>query len=238
MIKHRSYIFKKIYLDDKVFKIDEKEIRVGYLNINGLLDGGHAQYLNADKNLNNLDILVLAETKLDVNCSEQQIESYLDNWNILARYDSKDERKHMGLLLLSSKKSKLPTQVESICHKTAKRNGQNQIEGLIVRISNGLTFGFVYCRSTPTELEIVSINRYFIDCNVFMGDLNLSHRIQNDQQKIVSPCQETKVNVLKEITRSVSWNQLDYILVDKSLTDNCLATSFSNFLSDHNSITV
>ena len=238
MIKHRSYIFKKIYLDDKVFKIDEKEIRVGYLNINGLLDGGHAQYLNADKNLNNLDILVLAETKLDVNCSEQKIESHLDNWNILARYDSKDERKHMGLLLLSGKKSKLPTQVENICHKTAKRNGQNQIEGLIVRILNGLTFGFIYCRSTPTELEIVSINRYFVDCNVFMGDLNLSHRIQNDQQKIVSLCQETKVNVLKEITRSVSWNQLDYILVDKSLTDNCLATSFSNFISDHNSITV
>ena len=238
MIKHRSYIFKKVYLDDKVFKIDEKEIRVGYLNINGLLDGGHAQYLNADKNLSNLDILVLAETKLDVNCSAQKIENYLDNWNILARYDSKDERKHMGLLLLSGKKSKLPTQVENICHKTAKRNGQNQIEGLIVRISNGLTFGFIYCRSTPTELEIVSINRYFIDCNVFMGDLNLSHRIQNDQQKIVSLCQETKVNVLKEITRSVSWNQLDYILVDKSLTDNCLATSFSNFISDHNSITV
>ena len=238
MIKHRSYIFKKVYLDDKVFKIDEKEIRVGYLNINGLLDGGHAQYLNADKNLSNLDILVLAETKLDVNCSAQKIENYLDNWNILARYDSKDERKHMGLLLLSGKKSKLPTQVENICHKTAKRNGQNQIEGLIVRISNGLTFGFIYCRSAPTELEIVSINRYFIDCNVFMGDLNLSHRIQNDQQKIVSLCQETKVNVLKEITRSVSWNQLDYILVDKSLTDNCLATSFSNFISDHNSITV
>ena len=180
MIKHRSYNFKKIFLDHKVFKTDEKEIKTGYLNINGLLDGGHAQYLNNDKNLSNLDFLVLAETKLDVNCSGQKIENYLDNWNILARYDSNDERKHMGLLLISNKKSKFPSQVENICHKSAKRNGQNQIEGLIVKISSGLTFGFLYCRSTPTELEIVSINKYFMECTVLMGDLNLSHRIQND----------------------------------------------------------
>ena len=65
MKKYRKYIFKKIYLDDKIFKVENNEIKIGYLNINGLDDGSHAFYLNADHNLKCLDILVLAETKLN-----------------------------------------------------------------------------------------------------------------------------------------------------------------------------
>ena len=65
MRKFRQYRFKKIYLDEKVFKIDNREIKTGYLNINGLDGGYHAEYLDADHNLLNLDVLVLAETKLD-----------------------------------------------------------------------------------------------------------------------------------------------------------------------------
>ena len=64
MIKFRSYEFKKIYLDQKVFDKDESEIKLGYLNINGLMEGNHCQYFNNDKNLMNLDVIVLAETKL------------------------------------------------------------------------------------------------------------------------------------------------------------------------------
>ena len=48
----RPYKFKKIYLDEDVFDETEKnEVKVGYLNINGLIDGNHAQYLNSDHNL-------------------------------------------------------------------------------------------------------------------------------------------------------------------------------------------
>ena len=65
MRKFRQYKFKQIYLDERIFEIDGDEIKVGYLNINGLLDGGHAEYLNADLNLLSLDILLLAETKPD-----------------------------------------------------------------------------------------------------------------------------------------------------------------------------
>ena len=70
-----------------------------------------------------------------------------------------------------------------------------------------------------------------------MGDLNLSHRIESDHKKVMSLCQETKVNALKEITRSISSNQLDYILVDKELQQNTFVTSFHNFISDHKAIT-
>ena len=66
MRKYRKYTCKKIYLDEKIFKVENSEIKIGYLNINGLDDGSHAFYLNADHNLRYLDFLVLAETKLNL----------------------------------------------------------------------------------------------------------------------------------------------------------------------------
>ena len=65
MKKFRSYHFKKIYLDQRIFEEENLEIKAGYLNINGLVEGNHAEYLNSDHNLKNLDLLVVAETKLD-----------------------------------------------------------------------------------------------------------------------------------------------------------------------------
>ena len=47
-------------------------------------------------------------------------------------------------------------------------------------------------------------------------------------------CQDQKVNALKEITRSISNNQLDHILIDKNLI--YFVTSYNNFISDHKSI--
>ena len=47
-------------------------------------------------------------------------------------------------------------------------------------------------------------------------------------------CQDQKVNALKEITRSISNNQLDYILIDQNLI--YFVTSYNNFISDHKSI--
>ena len=40
MRKFRQYKSKKIYLDERIFETNCDEIKVGYLNINGLLDEG------------------------------------------------------------------------------------------------------------------------------------------------------------------------------------------------------
>ena len=73
MKKFKQYKFKKIYLEDEIFQMKNCEIRVGYFNINGLLEGNHAEYLNSDHNLKNLDILVIAETKLNKNYDDEII---------------------------------------------------------------------------------------------------------------------------------------------------------------------
>ena len=92
------------------------EIRVGYFNINGLLEGNHAEYHNSDHNLKNLDILVIAETKLNKNYDDEIITRTLNKWNFFNRYDSNDGMKHMGLMLLTSKESSILNQFRSITY--------------------------------------------------------------------------------------------------------------------------
>ena len=238
MRKFRPYLMKKIYLDEQIFETNDLEIKVGYLNINGLTDGNHSNYLNADHNLRNLDLLVLAETKLGkANVSEKIIQD-LDNWNVIERYDSEDEKKHMGLLLISSKKSLISHQVQSVTHQVVERNGDLQIQGLIVRLISGFNLGFIYCRSSPNKPEIKAINKYFCDCTALLGDFNLSHRDEQDKQKIKDLCNEVKYSALAEITRAISNNQLDYILIKLIFERFCYVTSYNNFISDHKTITL
>ena len=96
-----------MFNDDKVFVIDDLEIEIGYLNINGLLEADHADYLNNDKNLLNLDLLVLAETKLMQDTKNEDLQALLSNFDLYQRFDANDGEKHMGLLMISPKCSKL-----------------------------------------------------------------------------------------------------------------------------------
>ena len=57
---------------------------LGFLNINGLVDGNHSNYLNEDKNLLQLHILVLSETKLDSSFETSKLLRFLSNWDIIA----------------------------------------------------------------------------------------------------------------------------------------------------------
>ena len=114
MRKFNAYQFKKIYLDEQIFVNNEMEIKAGYLNSNGLMDAGHAEYLNEDKNLKHLHLLAISETKLDGNITTPKIEDVLSNWNIIKRDDADDEAKHMGLLLLAPKASNVRTILKSL----------------------------------------------------------------------------------------------------------------------------
>ena len=70
-----------------------------------------------------------------------------------------------------------------------------------------------------------------------MGDFNLSSRVKEDRKKIDQLCENKKLSVLNDITRSISNNQLDHIIIDKELSDKSYVTSYHNFISDHKSIT-
>ena len=106
MQKFKKYRTFKTYLDEQIYVHKNEEVKIGYLNINGLTHAHHGEYLNEDKNLLNLDIIALSETKLK-NEANEQLAALLSNWVMLIRQDSNDNELHMGMLILVSKKSKL-----------------------------------------------------------------------------------------------------------------------------------
>ena len=171
MRKFDSYQMKKIYLNEQIFIMENDELKFGYLNINGLIDGNHAEYLNEDKNLLCLHVLVLAETKLDSSFKNSSLSKILSRWDIIGRYDAEDSSKHMGLLLMTPRifSDKIRNEIKTITHQPAKRNNQLQIQGLIVRTSKSLTVGFIYCRSTPNMSEVKAIVKYFKECHALLG---------------------------------------------------------------------
>ena len=170
MIKFNAYQFRKVYIEDRIFIHKDLEIKAGYLNINGLIDGEHGQYLNEDKNLLNLHILLLSETKLDSGTTTTKVEEVLNKWNIIHREDACDGLKHMGLLLVCPKTSTTMTILESLRYQKVERNKKLQIQGLVVRFSNQLKIGFLYSRSTMTEIGVISTNKAFKECNALMGN--------------------------------------------------------------------
>ena len=63
-------------------------------------------FLNNDKNLLNLDFLIVADTRLKVENKSHDLEEALSNWKLIDRFDSDDGMSHMGLIMLQSHKSK------------------------------------------------------------------------------------------------------------------------------------
>ena len=238
MRKFDSYKMKKIYVDERIFENEEEEIKLGYLNINGLLDGNHAEYLNKDRNLLNIDLLVLAETKLNSSMKTSNISNIFTNWDILERHDSNDKLKHMGLLMVTPKKftGKIKEPFKVLEYQSIKRNNQLQIQFIMVKVMPSINAGFIYCRTTPSDSEVKKIIKISNDCSALLGDLNLSPRNEFDLKKIKEICQKKKSLALKEVTRCTSNNQVDHILVNDKLLKMTYATSFFNFISDHKSI--
>ena len=113
----------------------------------------NAEYINSDKNLINLDLMVLSETKLTKNIKTQIIGSKLFNWSILKRYDAEDGRKHMGLILLS--RGTMYEKIKDITYHTENRDNSLQIQGIRISTDRGLSLGFVYCRSCPKTLKLM-----------------------------------------------------------------------------------
>ena len=54
------YQFKKVYLDEEIYETKD-EIKIGYLNIQGLIKGKSLEFVNSDNNLKELNYLVIAE---------------------------------------------------------------------------------------------------------------------------------------------------------------------------------
>ena len=152
------------------------------------------------------------------------------------RYDTDDNSRHMGLILLSPKNSGIKQIIKSVKYLPAKREETVQIQGLIVRLLKPLNIGFIYCRTTPSQPEVKAITKQFKECDILLGDFNLTRKLSSDLKKLEMLCESDKYLALDEITRRASNNQPDHIIIKKIFEKFCYVTSYHNFISDHKSI--
>jgi hypothetical protein len=227
MRDHYPYIMKKRYLREDIFT--EESVKVGYLNINGLMSGYHAEYVNGDYNLQNLDLLALAETHLSKDIATETIENIMTNWEILDRLDARDGKHHMGILLLGSHRSK-----KIKTHKKVDYLEMPTAQSLSAKIE-GHTFSFIYCSQTPTMGEAKCIAKATGFADFLMGDLNLNPNKPDDKEKLITICGKNKELLLHEITTKQKV-QLDHIIGTKNNKYKVEVTSYKNFTSDHHSI--
>ena len=226
----RSVKYRKVYLREQIFE-DNSEIKVGYLNINGLCEGYHAQYLNGDKNLQNLDFITLAETHLQDGTSNATLDELLSNWHVQFRFDSGDGKKHMGLLILASKSA---TDFQLVENLSLNRQGQTQVQVVSARLS-GIVFSFVYIRTTPTLAEAQWLQEKTLASDYILGDLNLNP-LNSSEKRLVEVVGGQKTMIFRGVTTPQK-SQLDHILGDES-SQPAYATSYLNFISDHFAITL
>jgi hypothetical protein len=226
MRDHKPYKMKKRYLYEEIFT--EESAKVGYLNINGLLTGYHAEYVNGDYNLLNLDVLALSETHLTNAETTETIENSMPNWKILDRLDACDGKQHMGILLLGSRRSqKWKTYPIDYLNTSTSQSLSAKIEENI--------FSFIYCSRTPNIEEVKSIVKATDFADFLMGDLNLNPENLDDKKKLDVLCGKSKKLLLHEITTKQKV-QLDHIIGTKNNKYKVEVTSYKNFTSDHHSI--
>ena len=232
--KNRKYEYVNTYLKDKIFIDDNSEVKLGYLNINGLKN--KVEDIDEDKNLLSLDCLVLSETKLG-----KETELNLQNWNI-ERFDLDDKNSntpHMGLAFLTNKNLKYQIDCSKVS-SIIKLSGGKQFQYISVRIpKHNLEGIFFYINKKPLKKDIEKIVKQLKEKEVkfLIGDLNLDFNLQEDRQKLELMCTGLDVeSILYQNTRFLS--HLDHILVSNKLKLQAFATSFANLYTDHSSVTV
>ena len=236
------YTFKRVYCDQDIFDGESvpKEIKLGYINTNNLLSGHSVLFLNSNSNILSLDILVVADTRLTDDTTSDGLDSLLTNWNVIDRLDAVDGRQHMGMIVLLSRTSPFLKEDFAIISKKGYNPDKDMVyvqTSKITILSLKLQIGFGYIRETPNEEELLKITKGFRNCSVVIGDFNLDPNRASDLKKLDFMCGPTRERHLREVTTS-NFNQLDHILVEKSLAKQCFSTSFYNPTSDHRTVTI
>ena len=227
-------------MSDQVFKETNKEVKLGYFNMRGFQESNHAEYLDNDKNLLGLYLLVVAETWLSDKTTNRVIQNKLKNWKIIKRLDATDNKKHMGLMLLvPNNLNKYDELVFGLDYVQGLRNNEDLLyQGLVLNLKQIYKkIVCLYIRQTPNKRESLEIRNRFETADCIMGDLNLNKMNQSERLNLLQICGENKIVTLDEITTNRN-NQLDHVLLDKLMIKNSFTTSFLNLASDHNPIVI
>ena len=161
----------------------------------------------------------------------------LTNWSLEARYDADDRRKHMGVLMLKSNSSQVGNIIEKIEEKQYLKKETTEMQVLLVSFRKYcMKVAFIYIRETPTQEQIRRLKSDLSNIDLVMGDLNLDPNKSTDSNKLEDLCTD-RSKVLNEIT-TTRFNQLDHILLNRAKFKVYFATSYFNYTTDHNLLSI
>lgn len=228
----KAYQYVNTYIKDQIFEDGSTEVKLGYLNINSLLN--KVEDIDEDKNLLGLDILMLSETRLS---KEMQVN--FKNWKI-SRFDFEDKKSkapHLGLALLSKETSKTQIGTKSSVIKLSENIFFQYLEVHLKTFGvKGIMF---YVNKKPSNKDMKSIIKHFKDhkLNFFIGDLNLNATDVEDRKRISLLTNGLKMkNILHQHTRMKT--HIDHVMISEKFNLTTYATSFSNLYSDHAAVTL
>merc|ERR1712115_396197 len=95
-----TYLYDNWLINASTKQPSFEEIKMSYLNINGLVDSDHLECLRSDINLMSSDIICIAETKLS---RGQNIDVSLKDFNIVNQMDNQEGKKSMGMIIYQRK---------------------------------------------------------------------------------------------------------------------------------------
>ncbi len=221
----KKYECKKTYLDHQVFEAPELEVKVAYLNCNGILHAHHKASLEADHNIMKADLICLAETKLSDAC---QIE--VPNYDVMFRLDVKTGQR-MGMLLLQRKDVRLASFVDK-----GFTAANESFQVIIIEIGN-FKFAFVYLHPDYTSQDFDDLIAQVKDAHYVLGDFNTDSFKPQSASRLGKLLKPGLVSLINEKTHAKG-GHLDYVLAKSECVSNCYAESFFAPYSDHFAMTV
>ena len=227
-----QYKFSKKYLydEDNLFEFpeneEEHEVKVAYLNINGLLHAHHIDCLRSDNNLSAVDIICIAETKLSPDVGDATI--LLDGFDLLHRLDVRHNS--MGMAIYS----KTGTSANII--ETARYSDED-VQIIQFTIDDQPTT-FIYIHPNSVITGLAKLETMLRAKELVMGDINIDAMNEDKRILLNRFCARNDLIVanLNGPTHNNCW--IDHILYSMHFTKLWMVGNYRNFYSDHNSITV
>jgi hypothetical protein len=227
----RKYTMSKYFLNDPVFtdhmSTNDQEVKLVYLNINGLLHGDHNIDLNSDLNLLNSHILCLSETKLSNTIQESAVT--LNNFSPLIRLDFAENS--LGMIIYKNNRCTIPTEVTF-----AKKFQNERCQIVHINIGN-VPVIYVYIHPSHVTSGLQLVSKCLVPHAIIMGDINIDTTQKAGCAKLTAFTDKHAVTIaLKGNTRGPK--QLDHILIPSTFPYMQHTETYHNLYSDHAAISI
>ena len=214
-------------MDSPNLQVDS-DVKVVYLNINGLLQSDHKLDLDSDINMKSADIICIAETKIDETVPEQQI--LLSGFTTVYRLDHRHNS--MGMVVYKKNQSRATFTVQA-----ASTRADDSLQTVQCHIGH-LPFCFSYIHPEHKRRGLHALKDIYRPNEIVMGDLNINSADDDNRALLQEACDDMDV-MCTDLGPTRLANQIDHILLPTNLSERgirVVVQKYTNLYSDHASV--